>query len=177
MKLSIPVCSRFIFYPVAQWTTPLTAILSETTALYIPTHCFSKISIYFHKHSMLTKLFQLTLLFIQETETKLWGGKSHENNYGNCCTCFLKLLTSIGSPPVGAIVGAILVVVVVVVLGITTGLIACRQQIMIVLASIIASTKNIKKLLTCVYYMSKNVSAFGNFQIFNFIQLFILCYS
>ena len=46
--------------------------------------------------------------------------------YGNSCTSFHKLLTSIGSPPVGAIVGAILVVVVVVVLGITTGLIACR---------------------------------------------------
>ena len=27
----------------------------------------------------------------------------------------------------------------------------------------IASTKNIKKLLTCVYYMSKNTSAFGNY--------------
>jgi len=49
MKLSIPVCSGLIFCPVAQQTTPLTAIHSETTTLYIPTHCFSKTSIYFHK--------------------------------------------------------------------------------------------------------------------------------
>jgi len=45
--------------------------------------------------------------------------------YGKNCTYYFKLFTSIGSPPVGAMVGPILVVVVLVV-GITIGLIACR---------------------------------------------------
>jgi len=146
MKLSIPVCSRFIF---CQWLSG-PVILSETTALYIPTHCFSK------------KLFSQSTLcsphmtsFLMPFSWLLCIGnykwslsndhKAHSIDpiihignwnkimgwevsweYGNSCTSFHKLLTSIGSPPVGAIVGAILAVVVVVVLGITTGLIACR---------------------------------------------------